>query len=673
MLNHFIQVIQQVLQIVPNRGPPQSGLGGLFFVVITPPVRTRGPTRPDQGAHPSRLGGPRGPLNLQKKDKIMFVTSEQNILMFNVQPGPKLSIDDVIVGYNDEITDAKFKKQRKAVNNPFVYEKEFVIAASNSDLIKAINLKTKETQLLKGHSKIVMSVDVFEDYIISAGKDKTCILWKFRGTKDEFNNNIQYDPENENDKEKIAELYEKRKQNCQNYYSPDFVQVAIFHGHIEVVTAVSIAPKTGKLFASCSSDKNIKIWSLNQFQNDSQTFDKNGNYQIQQVNQSLHNTFGHEKDINVVRLAPNEKLLASASQDRSIKIWKVEGLTTHLVLKGHKRGVWDVAFSPVEQVLASASGDQTVKIWNLLDGQCIHTLEGHIGSVLKVQWICHGLEVLSAGGDALVKIWNIKKETCVNTFEQHEGKIWALDASNYDAEGKQYFLSGGNDSEFFVYEDTTQEEEQKKKLEEHEVIIQQQNYFSFIREKDYIAAAKLAFKQNFTQNFYKSLNLLFSGLDFQNEIIFQDTEMKVKINEEHFKEQEQKIEEMVQYFVDEDMNRLLVFIRDMNVSQKHSKVAQKLLNYLLKIVPLEDFIKQKKKFKILNKKKQIESSDYEKLLTALEVYSQKHLDRTQKFLQNSYYLDFVIQKIDALAIQSHNIQQNFNNDVNKHNDIEVEE
>lgn len=35
-----------------------------------------------------------------------------------------------------------------------------------------------------------MSVDVFEDYIISAGKDKTCILWKFRGTKDEFNNNI---------------------------------------------------------------------------------------------------------------------------------------------------------------------------------------------------------------------------------------------------------------------------------------------------------------------------------------------------------------------------------------------------------------------------------------------------------------------------------------------------
>lgn len=58
----------------------------------------------------------------------------------------------------------------------------------------------------------------------------------------------------------------------------------------------------------------------------------------------------HDKDINALAFSPNDALLATASQDRTVKLWKLPDLVLVQTLRGHKRGVWDVAFSPVDQV-----------------------------------------------------------------------------------------------------------------------------------------------------------------------------------------------------------------------------------------------------------------------------------------------------------------------------------
>lgn len=62
-----------------------------------------------------------------------------------------------------------------------------------------------------------------------------------------------------------------------------------------------------------------------------------------------------------------------------------------LTLNGHKKGVWDCSFSPVDKLLVSASGDKTVKVWNLTNGTCIATLSGHLTSLVKVSFINAGL------------------------------------------------------------------------------------------------------------------------------------------------------------------------------------------------------------------------------------------------------------------------------------------
>ncbi|MGJ5634753.1 WD40 repeat domain-containing protein, partial [Nostoc sp. CALU 1950] len=65
-----------------------------------------------------------------------------------------------------------------------------------------------------------------------------------------------------------------------------------------------------------------------------------------------------------VAFSPDGKTIASASYDKTAKLWRMDGslITT---LKGHEAQVLQVAFSPDGKTIASASADKTVKLWNL--------------------------------------------------------------------------------------------------------------------------------------------------------------------------------------------------------------------------------------------------------------------------------------------------------------------
>ena len=91
----------------------------------------------------------------------------------------------------------------------------------------------------------------------------------------------------------------------------------------------------------------------------------------------------HQKYINSVRVSPNDKLIATSSQDKTINIWQAGALTLKKTLKGHKSGIWDIQFAPTEQLLVSASGDKTCKVWNVGSGECLATLQGHATALVK--------------------------------------------------------------------------------------------------------------------------------------------------------------------------------------------------------------------------------------------------------------------------------------------------
>ncbi|PSN58910.1 hypothetical protein BS50DRAFT_566292 [Corynespora cassiicola Philippines] len=127
---------------------------------------------------------------------------------------------------------------------------------------------------------------------------------------------------------------------------------------------------------------------------------------------------GHSDAVLSVAFSPDSQrlALASASDDKTVKIWDPISGKCLQTLEGHSDWARSVAFSPDSQRLASASDDKTVKIWDPTSGKCLQTLEGHSDVVRSVAFSPDSQRLASASYDKTVKIWNPTGGKCLQTI-----------------------------------------------------------------------------------------------------------------------------------------------------------------------------------------------------------------------------------------------------------------
>src|SRR3954470_24952712 len=93
-------------------------------------------------------------------------------------------------------------------------------------------------------------------------------------------------------------------------------------------------------------------------------------------------------------------------------IWTPRGTAgppSPLEIDAHRSEIWSIAFSPDGKQLASASKDRSIKLWDAGTGAAIGSLEGHGSDVLRIAWSPDGKYLVSGGGDGTIRIWDVEQ------------------------------------------------------------------------------------------------------------------------------------------------------------------------------------------------------------------------------------------------------------------------
>ncbi|MGK7877476.1 MAG: toll/interleukin-1 receptor domain-containing protein [Xenococcaceae cyanobacterium] len=176
-------------------------------------------------------------------------------------------------------------------------------------------------------------------------------------------------------------------------------------GHESTVFSVSFSPD-GEIIASASEDDTIKLWKRD--------------------GRLLRSLEAHSDDVVSVIFSPDGQTFASASYDKTIKLWTRDG-TLIETLVGHIGPITSVSFSPDGKIIASASEDKTIKLWKR-DGTVLDTLYGHSYTVNHVSFSPDGQRIVSASLDNTIKLWK-RDGTLLTTLEGHQGLITSVSLS----------------------------------------------------------------------------------------------------------------------------------------------------------------------------------------------------------------------------------------------------
>jgi WD40 repeat protein len=123
---------------------------------------------------------------------------------------------------------------------------------------------------------------------------------------------------------------------------------------------------------------------------------------------------GHTDKVWCVAASPEGTIIATGSNDNSVKLWSPRGdpITT---LAEHTENVQCLAFSLDGLTLASGSADKTIRLWDMSTLECTHVLHGHAGRVSSVVFTLDG-HMISGSWDKTVKTWRADAEEAIETL-----------------------------------------------------------------------------------------------------------------------------------------------------------------------------------------------------------------------------------------------------------------
>ncbi|MFJ3649302.1 nSTAND1 domain-containing NTPase [Streptomyces murinus] len=161
---------------------------------------------------------------------------------------------------------------------------------------------------------------------------------------------------------------------------------------------------------------------------------------------------GHTGAVYLTSFSPDGHTLATASYDRTVRLWNVSDPTRPRPLggplTGHSSWVSSAVFRPDGRVLASAGDDGTIRLWNVADPAHPTTLgaplAGHSGTIYLVAFSPDGRTLASAGEDGTVRLWNVSDPAHPTALAVLRGHTAAVRSVAFSPDGHT-LAAGGDD------------------------------------------------------------------------------------------------------------------------------------------------------------------------------------------------------------------------------------
>ncbi|KAK6908164.1 nuclear distribution protein PAC1 [Kwoniella mangroviensis CBS 8507] len=177
-----------------------------------------------------------------------------------------------------------------------------------------------------------------------------------------------------------------------------------------------------------------------------------------------HTLTSHRAPITKVAFHPTWTVLASASEDSTVKIWDWESGEMERTLKGHTKSVGDVDFDSKGGLMVTCSSDLTIKLWDTSNEYTnVKTLHGHDHSVSSVRFTPDGEKLVSASRDKTIKVWEVTSGYCVKTFTGHSEWVRGVVPSD---DGK-WLVSCSNDQTSRIWDFSSGETKMELRGHEH--------------------------------------------------------------------------------------------------------------------------------------------------------------------------------------------------------------